>query len=470
MNKKIIALVGRPNVGKSTLFNRLSNKVKALVHNSPGVTRDRKYADANLNDLPFIVIDTPGLEESKDSSLQYRMMQQTKHAIIESDLVCLMIDAAVGITPVDEFFTNFIRKYTKNYVIIANKCEKSRIFDKTYYKIGFGDPIAISAQHGTGMNNLYYVLQKHIESNQSKVLPNEYINKNENISCHLPNQSPTEELNNSIARNLQIVVTGKPNVGKSTFINAIINNERLLTGPEAGITRESIVIDLKYYGNNIKLIDTAGLRKQKAIKEKLEKLSSSDAIYSINFANTVVLMINSQSPLDRQDLNIARYTLDQGRSLVIVVNKWDLISQQDRKQFKDILYDQLEMNLAQAKGLPIVFISAINKEGIKNVIKACIKTYDLWNIKLSTSKLNQWLNLATTQHPLPLYKQNKRIRIKYITQTKTRPPTFKLFTNNTDGITVGYKKYLVNDLRKYFDLPAIPLRLLFTTSDNPYIK
>lgn len=445
MNKKIIALVGRPNVGKSTLFNRLSIRKKAIVHDKPGVTRDRKYADARIGPFEFTVIDTPGLEESEEGKLEYSMMQQTIQAIMEADVVCLIVDGREGITPADIFFTNMIRKYDKNHILIINKCEKKFDFGHQYYKLGFKDLVAISAEHACGLADLYDSLAECA----GKADLDEQITDPIKGEC------------------LQIVVSGKPNSGKSTFINAIIGNERLLTGEEAGITRESIEIDYEYNANKIKLIDTAGLRKRSVVKEQLEKLSTSDAINSIKFANTVILMIDAQQPLQQQDLTIASFVVEQGRSLVIAVNKWDLIK--NKTEFKEEFNYKLEVNLPQIKGVPVIFISALNKQNIYQVLDECVKVYNLWNKKISTHKLNDWLGFATSNHQLPLHK-GRRIRIKYMTQTKIRPPTFKLFSNNPDGITEAYKKYLVNNLRESFDLPGVPIRFSFDKTNNPYVK
>ena len=453
MSKKILALVGRPNVGKSTLFNRFNGKKKAITHPQAGVTRDRKYSDVLINSFEFIVVDTPGLEEFETGELEHRMMEQTKQAIVEADLVCFIVDGRDSIMPMDQFFANFIRKHTKNHMLIVNKCEKPFAFSQEYYKLGMGDPIPISAEHGLGMNDLYDEIIEQSKTKPTLISPG--VNEDDNIFDPIK------------ADCIQIVITGRPNVGKSTFINSILDEERLLTGPEAGITRESIEIDWEYKNHKLKLIDTAGLRKRNAINEHLEKLSTSDAINSINFANTVILMIDAQNPLEQQDLNIANYTIDQGRSLIIVVNKWDLIT--DKIKFKEELNYKLEKNLPQIKGVPVVFISAINKQHIDKVIDECIKIYEIWNKRISTSKLNDWLRFVVDEHPLPLQKGGKRIKIKYMTQIKSRPPTFKLFSNNPDKITDTYQRYLINKLRENFGLLGVPIRFIFGKSDNPFV-
>jgi GTP-binding protein len=444
MQKKIVALVGRPNVGKSTLFNRLSISKKAIVHDLPGVTRDRKYADAKIGPMEFTVIDTPGLEESEEGRLEHRMMQQTLEAMAEADLVCLIIDNTSGLTPADKFFANFIRKYTDNYIVIANKSEKRFNFDSEFYQLGFGTPVPISAEHGQGMAYLYEAIAEKIDTDDV-----------ENISDPIKTDD------------VQIVIAGRPNSGKSTFVNSILGAERMLTGPEAGITRESVEISWQYKGQNLKLIDTAGLRKRANVVKSLEKLSTGDAIGSIKFANTVILMLDATIALEHQDLNIANHVIEEGRSLVIAVNKWDLIK--DKKEYKEQFNYLLSTNLPQVKGVPVVYMSALNKENINMVLDSCITIYKLWNKRIPTSKLNDWLSFALEQHPLPIQRKlGRRVRIKYMTQIKTRPPTFKLFTNDPNSITDSYKRYLLNLMRENFDLPGVPIRFYFAKSDNPY--
>ncbi len=447
MDKKIIALVGRPNVGKSTLFNRLSINKKAIVHDQAGVTRDRKYADARIGSFEFDVIDTPGLEIAEEGKLENRMMQQTIEAIEEADLICFMVDGKSGILPDDKYFAQYIRKTGKNAVLVINKCDGNFDFAKEYYQLGFNNFVAISAEHGVGMADLYDALTSNLELDEAVEIAGEQDDKND---C------------------LQIVVSGRPNAGKSTFINSLINDERLLTGPEAGITRESVSIDWSYKGNKIRLIDTAGLRKRGAVNASLEKLSASDTMHSIRFANTVILMVDALMPLEQQDLNIANYVIEQGRSLVIVVNKWDLITNKEKDGFKSEFVYKLEKSLPQIKGIPVINISALNKQHITDVLDAALRIYSLWNKKIATSKLNSWLQFVTESHPLPLQKGGRRVRIKYITQTKIRPPTFKLFANNPEKITESYSKYLMNSLREAFGLPGVPIRFTFTKTANPY--
>lgn len=459
MSKKLIALVGRPNVGKSTLFNRLSRSKKAIVHDKPGVTRDRKYADAAIGPLEFRLVDTPGLEEAKGDDLEARMMQQTLAAIKEADVTCLVIDNLDGVTSIDKFFANMIRKYAKKSILIINKCEKKFQHDNNMYKLGFGDPVPLSAEHGTGLVYLYEAITEAIT---------ETIDTQENITD--VSRVDNNESNDAAEHDeLKIVVAGRPNAGKSTFINALVGEDRLLTGPEAGITRESIEIALQHKGTNFKLIDTAGLRKRANVKESLERLSTSDTIGSINFANTIILMLDATIALEAQDLSIARYTIEQGRSIIIAVNKWDLIKDKDKKEYIDEFYYKLEKNLAQVKGVPVVFFSAKNDKDVSSILDNCIEIYKLWNAKISTGRLNDWLNFTIERHPLPLDKKlGRRLRMKYIVQIASRPPTFKIFCNLPLAVTDHYKKYLINSLRNDFNLPGVPIRIRFVKSDNPY--
>ena len=444
MHKKLIALVGRPNVGKSTLFNRLSVSKKAIVHDLAGVTRDRKYADARIGPMTFRVVDTPGLEEAEEGKLEHRMMQQTMQAMEEADLVCLIVDNIAGITVADKFFANFIRKFAKKYILIVNKCEKRFVHEKEFYKLGFGDPVPVSAEHGQGMADLYEAIEEKIDT-----------------------EDVIQISNPDTANTVQIVIVGRPNAGKSTFVNAILDDERLLTGPEAGITRESIEIEWKYKDHNLKLIDTAGLRKRANVTRSLEKLSTGDTIGSIKFANTVILMLDSTIALEHQDLSIANYVIEEGRSLVIAVNKWDLIKL--RRDYEAEFTYKLEKLLPQVKGIPVVFMSAINQDKTNEVLDKAIEIYGLWNKKIPTSKLNEWLKITVENHPLLIIKKlGRKVRLKYATQMKTRPPTFKFFSNDPDSLTESYKKYLLNSLRESFGMPGVPIRMFFDKTDNPY--
>ncbi|MBP7189978.1 MAG: ribosome biogenesis GTPase Der [Rickettsiaceae bacterium] len=445
MMKPTVALVGRPNVGKSTLFNRLSKRKKAIVHDFAGVTRDRKYADASLGPIEFIVVDTPGLEEAEEGSVEHGMTSQTLHAVQMADLVCLVVDGSVGITPSDRFFANLIRKNNKNFRLIVNKCEKNAdLMDNSFFKLGFGEPVMISAEHGLGMADLC--------EEMIKALPED-------------EEAPEDPFKSS---KIQMAVVGRPNSGKSTFINSLLKENRLLTGPEAGITRDSIEIEWEYKDQKITLIDTAGLRKKSNINESLEKLSTADTITSIKYANTVILMLDATKALEQQDLNIANFIVNEGRALVIAVNKWDLV--ENKKAFKEEFEYRLEVDLSQISGINYVCLSALDGQNTHKVIESCLSAYEIWNKRISTNMLNKWLAYATDHHPLPLQKNGRRLRIKYATQIKSRPPTFKFFCNIADDIPLSYRRYLQTSLRQNFDLPGVPMRIDFVTSDNPYKK
>ncbi len=461
-DKKKVALVGRPNVGKSTLFNRLSIKEKAIVHDMPGVTRDRKYADARIGPMEISLIDTPGLEEAKEQALEYRMMQQTMLAIEEADLTCLVIDNLQGVTPTDKFFANLIRKHSKNYILIVNKCEKSFTSEGDIYTLGFGQPVPISAEHGIGLADLYDAIDEVFKksTNQEDKQP---------VLTEVFEAADIEGEDKSENECISLVIAGRPNAGKSTFINALLKEERMLTGPEAGITRESVEVAFKHKDRDFKLVDTAGLRKRSNVTKSLEKLSTGSTTHSIRFANMVVLMLDATIALEVQDLNIARYAIDQGRGLVIAVNKWDLVK--NKQEYIDEFEYKLETHLPQIKGLEAVFISSLKSQNISDVLDSCIKAFKLWNTKISTRKLNDQLGYIIDKHPLPLDKKlGRRVRIKYIAQVNTRPPTFKLFCNLPEAITKSYERYLTNALRESFNLWGVPLRLRFTKSDNPYAK
>ncbi len=442
--KAIIALVGRPNVGKSTLFNRLSVRNKAIVHDTPGVTRDRKYSDAKLGPLSFTVIDTPGLEQSEKAAIEERMMGQTFTAVATADLVLFIVDGPAGITPQDKFFANLLRRQNNNVILIANKCERGHNIDKEFYKLGFGDPVKISAAHGLGMADLCEILLPKLSETDDK---------------------PEDPFKSDI---IQIAVCGRPNAGKSTFINNLIQEDRLLTGPEAGITRDAIEIKWQYKGKNIKLIDTAGVRKRGKIDFNLEKLSVGETLHSIRYANTVILMVDAELGVEQQDLNLINFVIEEGRSIVLVLNKWDLIK--NKAEYKEEMEYRLKTDISYIKGVEVLYISSLDHSNIKKVIDSCIKAYEVWNVKISTSKLNEWLEFATEYQQLPLIKNGRRVRLKYMLQTKSRPPTFKFFTNYPKEITDSYKKYLTNSLRSHFGLAGTPIRLVFEKTENPYAK
>jgi len=445
MTKPIIALVGRPNVGKSTLFNRLSIHKKAIVYDTPGVTRDRNYADAQLGPLEFIVVDTPGLEDAKPGELEHNMTEQAISGIKSADLVILVADGFTGITPIDQTFANLIRKHNPNCFLVLNKCEKETYPDRNYHKLGMGEPVLISAEHGIGMASLCDAMLDKLKDFDDEAMDDPFK-----------------------TNRMQIAVVGRPNAGKSTFINALIDDNRLLTGEMPGLTRDSIDIDWEYNGTAIRLVDTAGLRKRVKIDETLEKLSTGSTLRSIRYANTVILMLDATRGLEQQDLNIASLIIDEGRALVLAINKWDLVK--DKKAYEEELAYRLSVDFTQVSGLPCVYLSAIDGKNTHSVIEACMKIYKIWNKRITTAKLNDWLSFALEHHPLPLQKSGRRIRIKYATQIKTRPPSFKFFANHPDKIPDSYVKYLTNDMRKNFNLPGVPIRISFLTGENPFTK
>jgi GTP-binding protein len=444
MTKPIIALVGRPNVGKSTLFNRLSIRKKAIVFNTPGVTRDRNYADAQLGPLEFIVVDTPGLEDAKPGELEHNMTEQAISGIKSADLVILVADGFTGITPVDITFANLVRKHNSNCFLVLNKCEKETYPDKSYHKLGMGEPTLISAEHGIGM----------------AALCDEMLARLKDFDDSIDDPFKTDRV--------QIAVVGRPNAGKSTFINALLDENRLLTGDTPGLTRDSIDVDWEYKGTAIKLVDTAGLRKRGKIDESLEKLSAGSTLRSIRYANTVILMLDATRGLEAQDLNIASLIIEEGRALVLAINKWDLVK--NKKAYEEELAYRLSVDFTQVSGLPCVYLSSIDGKNTHAVIEACMKIHKIWNKRITTAKLNDWLGFALDHHPLPLQKNGRRIRIKYATQIKTRPPSFKFFANHPDKIPDSYTKYLTNDMRRNFDLPGVPIRISFVTGENPFMK
>ncbi len=451
-----VAIVGRPNVGKSTLFNRLVGKKLALVHDLPGVTRDRKEAEAKYKDLSLKVIDTAGYEEATAGKMEERMWQQTRRAIDESDVVLFLYDARAGIQAYDEHFADLVRKSKKPVILLANKCEGKAQELGVYeaYKLGLGEPLIFSAEHSIGFDELYLELKDYEQKLATETAEN--IEEKEELSA--------EELKK---RPIQIAIVGRPNVGKSTLVNALLNDERMLTGPEAGLTRDAITSDLAWKGWQLKLVDTAGLRKQAKITGAIEKMSVESTIYAANMAQVVILVLDSDGVLDKQDLTIARKVLDEGRALVIALNKWDVA---DKKEALDKLNDRLQTSLTQAEGVPTVTISALKKRGLDKLLSAVIKVYERWNIRIPTAPLNKWFSDVQEQNPAPLGKNKRRIKLKYITQAKTRPPSFFIFSSNPEGLPDSYLRYLTNQLRETFNLKGVPLRITVRKADNPYAE
>ena len=457
-----IAIVGRPNVGKSTLFNRLVGKKLALVHDLPGVTRDRKEAAAKLKDLTLTVIDTAGYEEAPAGRMEERMWQQTRRAIDEADAVLFLFDARAGMQAYDEHFADLVRRSKKPVLLLANKCEGKAQEQGIYeaYKLGLGEPIIFSAEHSIGFDTLYLEL-KQIEEQLSA----EKSDGREFSDETADDMAAEESAENLKKRPIQVAIVGRPNVGKSTLVNALLNDERMLTGPEAGLTRDAITSQLNWKGWTLNLVDTAGLRRQAKISGAIEKMSVESTLYAANMAQVAILVLDADGVLDKQDLTIARKILDEGRALVIALNKWDIA---DKKEALQKLNDKLETSLTQAEGVPTVTISALKKKGLDKLLSAVIKVYERWNVRIPTAPLNKWFQDVQEQNPAPLGKNKRRIKLRYITQAKTRPPSFYIFSSNPEGLPDSYLRYLTNQLRESFDLRGIPLRITVRKSDNPY--
>jgi GTP-binding protein len=444
-----IAIVGRPNVGKSTLFNRLVGQRIALVDDQPGVTRDRREGEARIADLRFTAIDTAGLDEAGPETLAGRMTAQTEAAIAEADLSLFMIDTRAGITPLDSHFAELLRRGGKPVVLVANKAEgkagEGGFLES--YSLGLGEPVAISAEHGQGMSDLQDAIVDAVDD-----------------SAPLEEDEESDE---APGRGIKIAVVGRPNAGKSTLINRMIGEDRLLTGPEAGLTRDSIAIDWRWRERDFRLFDTAGLRRKSNVQTKLEKLAVGDSLRAIRFAEIVVLVLDALSPFEKQDLQIADLIVQEGRALVIAVNKWDLVRASQARLAE--LRETCERLLPQIKGVAFVPVSALTGKGIDKLLGAVLAADALWNKRLPTHALNQWLREAVDAHSPPAV-SGRRIKLRYITQSNARPPTFVLFCSRPKALPDSYVRYLVNSLRETFELPGVPIRLHLRKGENPYAK
>lgn len=460
-----LALVGRPNVGKSTLFNRLVGKKLALVDDQPGVTRDRREGEAKLADLSFTVIDTAGLEEAAQGSLTARMREQTEAAIHQADAVLFMVDARAGLTPDDSFFAEICRRSQTHVIVAANKAEgkaaSAGIIEA--YELGFGEPVAISAEHGDGLAELYDALRPLVDAVEEE----EAAARAATVQEASTGGEGADEEEDDPARPIRMAILGRPNAGKSTLINAMLGEERLLTGPEAGITRDSIGLDWDWRERKFKVFDTAGLRKRARIEDKVEKLAAADAIRALKFAEVVVILLDATIPFEKQDLTIIDLVEREGRGVVIALNKWDLI--ETRGATLSTLKEEATRLLPQVRGCPIVPVSGLSGQGIDRLMEAVLNVHGVWNKRVATAKINRWLEGVKSNHPPPAV-SGRRIKLRYMTQVKARPPQFALFGNQLDSLPESYKRYLVNSIRETFELPGVPIRLTMRTSENPFDK
>jgi GTP-binding protein len=441
-----VAIVGRPNVGKSTLFNRLVGKRLALVDDRPGVTRDRREGNASLLGLEFRLIDTAGFEDEDPRTLPGRMRQQTEAAVRDADAALFLVDAREGLTPLDEEIGRWLRSETTPVVVVANKSEgriaQNAVFEA--YRLGLGDPVPFSAEHGEGVADLFEALRPHLEHDHFEAAEEE-----------------------GAGAPLKLAIVGRPNAGKSTLVNRMVGEERMITGPEAGITRDSISIDWQWEGRPVRLVDTAGLRKRAKIEDKLERLSAADTRRAIDYAEVVMLLLDATRGLESQDLKIAAQVIEEGRALIIALNKWD-VAENASSLFNGVKA-ALGEGLAQLRDVPLLTVSAKTGKGIDTLLKVAFELRDTWGRRVPTGELNRWFEAAIEANPPPAPK-GQRIKLRYITQVKSRPPSFVIFGNRTDELPESYRRYLLNAMRRDLELGPVPLRLDFRGRGNPFDK